>query len=130
PAPVSGLLLALVVAPYLLAVAALLRAYRAGVGERVRQSIVWGLLGVTLVTWIAVSLGSVVRLTPPWILRALVEIPAYHVGRVPYGPALAWVACLMVIAAAYRVAERQFARMEIPARPCKYTLIDCFANDS
>jgi hypothetical protein len=60
----------------------------------------------------------------PWLARAAVEMPAFVLGRSALSTVAAWLACAVLVLGAYRLAERQFTRMEIPAKPLKFTLVD------
>jgi len=122
--PMSPVLLTLTVVPWLLLVALLLRGYRAGVPEWVRQSIVWGALFLLLIFAIGSSIGSMFRLFHAWAVRALIEIPVMLWGSTTAGTLAVWIACAALVAGAYLVVQRQFLRMEIPTRPSRYTLID------
>jgi hypothetical protein len=121
--PLLPVLLTLVAVPWLLLVAGLLRAYRRGIREWVRQTIVWGSLGLLLVVWIGSSVGTTFGALRPWAFRAAVEIPVMRLGLTAAGTALVWVLCAALFAAAYAIAQRQFQRMEIPTHPSRYTLI-------
>jgi hypothetical protein len=122
--PISAVLFFLVGVPWMLLVALLLRAYRAGVREWVRQSIVWGALGILLAIWLVETLGLMTGLTEPWLIRALVEIPTFRLGASAAGTIAAPLLAALGFLGAYRLAGGQFARMEIPARPSKYTLVE------
>jgi hypothetical protein len=121
--PMAPVLLALTIVPWLLLTALLLRAYRSSIREWVRQSIVWGSLALMLVFVIATSALTTFRIVEPWVLRAMVEIPVMTFADNPAGSVAVWILCLAAIAAAYALVGRQFARMEIPAEPSRYTLL-------
>jgi hypothetical protein len=121
--PVSALLLLLVIAPYMALVAVLFRAHRSSIREWVRQSIVWGALGCAMLVFFALMAAVITHRSEPWVLRALIEIPAFALGRTAAGTVATWLAAALTAAGAYRLAERQFERMEIPVRPSKFTLI-------
>ena len=127
--PLFPMLTALAVVPWLLLAAVLFRAYRAAVAAWVRHVVFWGPLGLLLLLWIAISLGSVIGLAEVWVFRALIEIPLMKLGESAVGTFAVWIAALAVTSGAYLVAEGQFRRMEIPVKPCKYTLIDHLQGD-
>jgi len=122
--PITMVLFLLVGVPWTLLVALLLRAYRAGMREWMRQSIVWGSLGVLLAIWLVETLGMMTGLTEPWLVRAAAEIPTFRLGGTTAGTAAVVGIAALGFLAAYRIAEVQFLRMEIPATPSKYTLIE------
>ena len=122
--PMFPVLLALTAVPWLLLTALLLRAYRAGVRERVRQTIVWGSLALLLGSVIATTIAEVLGVTEPWAIRALVEIPVMRLGQTATGVWMVWIVVGLLIAGAYLIVQRQFLRMEIPTKPSRYTLID------
>lgn len=121
-------LLALTVVPWLLVTAALLRAYRAGVGEWVRQTIVWGSLAFLIIFSVGSLFANVLGISEPWLFRALVEISVMRLGATTLGTVSVWIVAGLLMAGAYRVAEIQFLRMEIPAHPSRYTLIGMGGN--
>lgn len=122
--PLFPMILALAVTPWLLASALLFRAYRAEIRDRVRVSIYWGGLVVIISVFLSQAVALVTGFARPWLARALVEIPAWKLGGGAVGIASAWIAAGVVMAAAYRLAEAQFLRMEIPLRPAKYSLLE------
>lgn len=122
--PMLPALLALTVVPWLLLVAMLLRGYRGSVGEWVRQTTVWGALGLLLVFAIGTSIAAVFRVIEFWSIRALIEIPVMRLGSTMTGTMAVWTAATALIGGAYLVVQRQFERMEIPTTPSRYTLID------
>jgi hypothetical protein len=122
--PVFPFLLALSAVPWLLITAALLRAYRAGIREWVRQAVVWSSLAVLLLIWLAEVACMVTGFIRPWAYRGLVEIPAMRLAESIPGTIAAWTVSVLLVGLSYLVAQSQFLRMEIPATPSKYTLID------
>lgn len=126
--PMFPALLALTVVPWLLLIALLLRGYRGGVREWVRQLTVWGALGVLLTFTVAASIGGVFGFMRYWALRALIEIPVMRLGSTTAGTWGVWIAGVALIGVAYLAVQRQFERMEIPTKPSRYTLIDFGAN--
>lgn len=122
--PLFPAMIGLSAVPWLLLVAVLLRAYRAGVGEWVRQSIFWGSMVGLLVFWIGLSVASMIDWVAPWTVRGVVEIPVLLLGNSVLGTLSVWLISALAIFAAYRVAQWQFERMEIPSVPSKYSLLD------
>jgi hypothetical protein len=122
--PIFPFLLAVSAVPWLLMTAALLRAYRAGVREWVRQTVVWASLGLMLLLWLAEVACMVTGFIEQWVYRGMVEIPAFRLGVSVAGTLAVWVVAALLVAAAYLLAQAQFLRMEIPTKPSKYTLVD------
>ena len=121
--PMFPVLMTLVAAPWLLLVALLLRAYRPGVREWVRQTIVWGSLGVLMAFWVWTSMTTLFGVMEPWAIRSVVEIVVIRVGQSSVGIFVAWMVALALLITTYRIAHRQFLRMEIVTHPSQYTLI-------
>ncbi len=121
--PSFALVLPLVAVPWLLLVAALLRGYRAAVPEWVRQAVYWGTLAGFLALQLSLAAAMMTRFVRPWVAEAVLDIAARRLGETPGAAVAAWVVCAVVLLAAYRVAESQFLKMEIPTRPSRYTLI-------
>ncbi len=126
--PMLPVMLLLVCVPWLLGATLLLRAYRAGVAEWLRQTIVWGAVVALIVAFLALAGAVAARLVRPWLFQAMVEIPVRRLGGFPLGGVAAWTVTAVLVATAYALARRQFARMEVPMRPCRFTLID-FVRD-
>jgi hypothetical protein len=122
--PVFPFLLALSAVPWLLMTAALLRAYRAGIREWVRQTVVWASLSVMMLLWLAEVACMVTGFIQPWVYRGLVEIPAMRLGASIPGTLAVWAVTMLLVALSYLIAQSQFLRMEIPTKPSKYTLVD------
>jgi len=121
--PMFPALVALTAVPWLLLIALLLRAYRAGIREWVRQTIVWGSLAVLMGFVVAASIANVLDIMQHWAIRALVEIPVMRLGQTAAGTVTVWIVAGLLLAGAYRIVQSQFLRMEIPTKPSQYTLI-------
>jgi len=122
--PMFAVLMALVCVPWLLLVALLLRAYRAGVSDARRQGLFWGLAVLVVVFFVGQAAAVIAGLARPWLATALVEIPVRALGESAAATVAAWVSGAALLFVAYRLAESQFARMEIPVRPIRFTLIE------
>ena len=116
-------LVALTAVPWLLLIALLLRAYRAGIREWARQTIVWGSLAVLLGFVLATSIANIFDILQPWAIRAMVEIPVMRLGQTAAGTLAVWIVTGLLLVGAYRIVQSQFLRMEIPIKPSRYTLI-------
>jgi len=121
--PMFPALVTLTVVPWLLLIALLLRAYRAGIREWVRQAIVWGSLAVLLGFVISTTVSNIFDFMQQWAIRALVEIPVMRLGESAAGTVTTWVVAALLLGGAYRIVQSQFMRMEIPTKPSQYTLI-------
>jgi hypothetical protein len=128
--PEMPVLLALAMAPWLLLVAALFRAYRSSRPNSSRQAVYWGGLGLLISPLLLLFLAMIAGLARPWLARALLEIPMWSLQGIPGGTAAAWVGGAVLLLAAYRLAEIQFLRAEIPARPVKYSLLERMREES
>ncbi len=122
--PMFVILTAVACVLWLLLVALLLRAYRAGVGDARRRGLLWGMLALVMVFFLALVVVVLTGLARPWLASALVEIPVRALGQSAAATTAAWVSAVALLVLAYRLAESQFLRMEIPTRPTKFTLID------
>jgi len=122
--PELPVLMTLAVAPWLLLVSALFRAYRASIPTWVCHAIYWGGLAILILPLPVMAVAMIGGVARPSFPRALVEIPTWELGTSPAGIAAAWVGCGLILIAAYRLAETQFRRMEIPSKPLKYSLLE------
>lgn len=127
--PLFPLILALTVTPWFLVSALLFRAYRPEIPEWVRQSIYWGGLFVIILLFLSQAVAMVADFAHPWLARALMEIPAWKLGRSAAATTSAWIVAGAVVAVAYRLTESQFRRMAVPTRPSKYSLIERMQTD-
>ncbi len=128
--PVFPVVMALTLAPWLLLVAILLRTFRAGLGDRVRRAAFVGIVVVFMATMLAIFGAMVANVARPWLIRALIQIPAWGLRGSAIGIAAAWAICALLTFAAYRVAEVQFLRMEIPPKPLKLSLVELMSDGS
>jgi hypothetical protein len=128
--PVFPIHTTLVLAPWLLLSAVLLRTYRAGTARWAGQALFWGVVVLFVLFMVGVAAAFVAGLARLWIARWLVEIAAFNLGRSVAGTAAAWAVCALLLGAAYRLAEVQFERMEIPTRPLKYSLLEGLCRES
>jgi hypothetical protein len=128
--PETPVLMTLAVAPWLLLVAALFRAYRSSIPAWGRQAVYWGGLGLLILPLLLLVRAMMGDFARPWLARALVEIPTWRLGQSAAGTVAAWVGGGLLILAAYRLAEIQFLRMEIPAKPVKYSILDRTKEES
>ena len=116
--PYFPVLLMLVSVPYALLVTAYLRSFRATISDGTRKAILFGMMFAVLALHIAQYVLFMTGITEDWIITGTFEILLRNATDSLYGGALSiWVVCGLVIYAAYRVAESQFRRIEVPSQP-------------
>jgi hypothetical protein len=98
---------------WLLVFAVYLRALRAGVSERLKRRLPWiimaALLGIHLLQYAFAMAG----IGNAWAFAGFLEIVIARASEgLPGGRVLIWAACGLLLAAIYRLAERQFERVE------------------
>ncbi len=129
PFGVLALELALVVTLWLLALAALLTAYRPGVPGAVRQALYWGPLALFLIIPMRSLILGVSRRTRPFALEARLEVSAAELMKSPAGALALGLGAAALVAFAAWLALRQFRRMEIPVRSVRYELVEWACED-
>lgn len=98
---------------WLFVYAGYLRALRAGVPERLKRRLPWiimvALLGAHLLQYVCATAG----IGDAWAFAGLLEIVIARAALAfPGGRVVIWVACGLLLGAIYRIAERQFERVE------------------
>jgi hypothetical protein len=126
---VLALELALVVTLWLLALAALLTAYRPGVPGAVRQTLYWGPLALALIVPLRSLVLGMSRRTRPFAVEAGLEAAAAALMETPAGALALGLGAAALVAFAGWLALRQFRRMEIPARAVRYELVEWATED-
>lgn len=116
---------------WLLALSVYLRALRAGVSETIKRRLPWiimaVLLGAHLLQYVLLEMG----VGQLWILAGFFEIVvARAAGAVPAGSLLIWAGCGLLLAAIYRLAERQFEGIESLPGDDRSTRLILFADGS
>ena len=127
--PLPAFFLILVVAPWLFGMAGL-RAYRADAPGWARHAILYGAAGAVMGGFLLMVMSWMAEFTQPWLAMVLVEVPARKIGESVPATLAVWGAAGASLAVGGLLAWRQFERMEIPARPPKYTLIDHMRDDT
>jgi hypothetical protein len=122
--PAFPLLMVLTGVPWLLLVALFLRTYRAGVAGWVRQAAMWGPLILLLALMVVPMVAALKGWVRPWVVRGLVEILTLDLGQTVVGTLAAWGSSALLLLAAYWLAQAGFLRIEVPAQPTKFTLIE------
>lgn len=122
--PLFPVMMALVGVPWLLLMAGLHRTYRPGVTERVRVGVFWAVVAAFVLTMLIEAAGLVTGLARPWVVRAFVEIPTWKLGGSALGSFAVWLAAALLSYGAYRTAEAQFLRSEIPVKPSAFSLLE------
>lgn len=98
---------------WLLVFAVYLRALRAGVSERLKRRLPWIIMAVLLGVHLLLYAFAMTGIGDAWVFAGFVEIVIARAAEaVPAGRFLVWIACGLVLAAIYRLAERQFERVE------------------
>jgi len=122
--PMFPVLMVLVGVPWLLLVAAVYRSYRAAIPDWGRQAVFWGAAALFVLLMMVQAATLVTGVVRPWAVRAVIEIAVWELGRTTTGIVFTWVVSALLLYGAYRIAEAQFLRSEIPARPTMYSLLD------
>jgi len=129
PFGVLMLELALVVTLWLLALAALLAAYRPGVPDWVRHALYWGPLALLLAIPLRSLILAMSRRTRPFATEAGLEAGAAELMKSAVGALALWACAAALVAFAAWLALRAFRRMEIPARSVRYELVEWATED-
>jgi hypothetical protein len=122
--PLFPALTTLVCVPWLVLVTLLLRLYRPGVSHRVRQAAVWATVALIVVTFAGFAAAVMTGWVRFWIVELLAEIPIRKLGGSLPATLAVWAVGMALLAAAYELSRSMFARMEIPARPTRFTMIE------
>jgi hypothetical protein len=105
-----------VVLPWLLLVALLLRAYRYPFGVGRRRVAVVGVFAVALGLYILPVILAIAGLIEPWAWSGFAEILARRAAEaLPGGTVAVWPLVVLALWGAYRLAEARFLRVEIAA---------------
>lgn len=123
PGPMFPVLVTSVLVPWLLLSALLFRTYREGVSDRVRYVVVFAPAAFVLIASVGLAVLMIMDVSGPWVIQAAYELPLRAMAGSAAVP-LVWILCAALSAGAYAVAQREFQRMEIPARPFRFTLVD------
>ncbi len=129
--PAFPVLLALVVVPWLLLLSVALRTFRAGVADRVRWTVFWGLVALLFVLMALQIILALADVVEPWVTRGFLEIAIRRLGESGAGTAAAWLGSALALLAAYRWAEAAFRRVELPSKlVMKKGLLDAARSSS
>jgi hypothetical protein len=121
--PEAPMLMALVIAPWMILSALLFRTFRAGIGARARQGFFWGALVLLLAVLLVQVAGAVTGLYDMHAAAGITEVTIRQLGHSPSTVAAAWVASLLLMTLSSWLALTQFARMEIPTKPTRFYLV-------
>jgi hypothetical protein len=125
--PVSRILfptlLTLVVVPWFLLLAVVLRTFRANLGDRTRQVTFWSLLGLLLAAMIGQMVTTFTGLARPDVLRGTLEVVLRKIDSSATAAVALTLVCLASMIVSYLLAQRQFVNAEIPATPTRFTLL-------
>jgi len=98
---------------WLLVFAVYLRALRAGVPERLKKRLPWIIMAVLLGAHLLQYAFAMAGIGDAWAFAGFLEIVIARAAEaVPAGRVLIWIVCGALLAAIYRIAERQFERVE------------------
>ncbi len=126
--PISVIALTMAIVPFFLLLALFLRTFRATVSDRRRRAFYWSFLAALLI----VMIGGFTFQVAGWFNQrvgwAILESLAFRWGQSPTAMVLTWLLCCLGMVAAYWLAQRAFQRIELPATPTKFTLVD-FAKE-
>lgn len=114
--PAFPVFLVLVVVPWLLLSSIVLRACRAGVSDRIRLTVFWGLVGLVFAAMLLHIGLAVADVVEPWVTRGFLEIAIRRLGESWPGTVAAWLGSALAILGGYRLAEAAFRRIELPAK--------------
>ncbi len=113
--PTFPVVLTLVAVSWLLLFSIVLRACRAGLDDRARLRVYWGLVALLFVVMTSQIILAVADVFEPWVARGLLEIAIRHLGESWQATAVAWLVGGLAVGCAYRVARATFERIELPA---------------
>ncbi len=121
--------LTIVLVPWLLLLALFARSFRATSSTRFVRGVYWaGLLAL-----LAVLIGQLVIVYAggysPTVAHGFLEILVLKLGSHPLSSLAVWAASLAAIFFAYRLAQAQFARAELPTEPIQCALVDWGRGD-
>lgn len=128
--PLLPLVLIIALVPFLLVFAGFVSTFRARFTERQRMVLYWVLVGGTLALWMLPFILKLAGLAWEGLATgapAAMLVDWAHASGAR--TAALWVMALLSVAASWALAERQFGRMEVPARPIKLSLADCVRDD-
>ena len=112
--PTFAVVLTLVVVSWLLLFSLVLRAGRAGVDDRVRLRVYWGLVALLFLVLVSQIVLAIADVFEPWVARGLLEITIRRLGESWQATVAAWLVGGLAVGCAYRVARATFERIELP----------------
>jgi hypothetical protein len=110
--PAFPVVMALTFSLWMLALAIYFRAFRAGIPNRRRMTVVFVLFAVTMLGWLAAALGPILRILNTPAVNAFLTIVLRRAGESAAATAGIWVASVAVSLAAYRLALSRLERAE------------------
>jgi hypothetical protein len=125
--PLFPIVLALVGFSWALLAVVFLRSFRATVSDGKRKAFFFGLLTCLLAIHIGQFAFIVSGITRDWIVTGTMEILVRQAGGA--GALLVWIACVLILSGAFRLAESAFHRIEVPPMPGRlHPLENWFSN--
>jgi hypothetical protein len=111
--PVLPVMMLVVCVVWLVAVAFYMRTLRAGISEKARKGVYWGLMLGLLALHMVQFVLATSNFIHLWISAGLWEIAIRNLGtRTPGGALTIWVVNTLIVGGVYLVAQRQFERVE------------------
>jgi hypothetical protein len=110
---VFPVLFALTAVPWLLMVAGLMRAYRAGLSATRQKIMVLAVMGVALMAETGLLLLGVIDLLDLWTYSCVIKSLGYQLSAdLPGGVVTAWILSALLVLGVYRFAESRFKKVE------------------
>jgi hypothetical protein len=132
PPPLAAgtpLYMVLTLVPWLLLLAAFVRSFRAAASVRIIRGIYWGGPGLLLAALTGQFVAAVTGLYSPAAAYGLLAILSRRIDSSPPISLTVWTVSLGLIWLAYRLAQAQFRRAELPPSPLQFALVDWCKTD-
>jgi hypothetical protein len=110
--PAFPVLMTLTFSLWMLALALYFQSFRAGTSNRRRMGVAFVLLAVTMLGWLAVALGPMLRVLNTPVINAFLTIVLRRAGESAAATAGVWVASVASSVLAYRLALWRLERAE------------------
>ena len=127
--PETPFYLAVILVPWLLLLALFARSFRATSSVRLIRWVYWAGLLALMSLLIGQLVLSLAGGYDPEAAHGFLEIFVRWLGSHPLAPAAIWTGGLAAIVLAYRLAQEQFRRAELPTTPIQCALVDWGRSD-
>lgn len=127
--PEAPVYLALVMVPALLFTAFFVRSFRAEHSNKYIRAMYWFGLGILLAILIGQSILAILDVFDPDTGRGFLAVLIRQLGSSPLTTAVTWLVCAGLIFIAYRIAQAQFEKAEIPVNPINCSFMDFSKSD-